>query len=96
VEWIADAMRALRDRGTPVLEATEAAEQEWTAQLAAVAEATLFPRANSWYMGANVPGKPRSFLAYLGVGAYRQICDEIAAEGYRGFDVREATSPVPA
>jgi cyclohexanone monooxygenase len=96
VEWIADAMKALRDRGTPVLEATEAAEEEWTAQLAAIAEATLFPRANSWYMGANVPGKPRSFLAFLGVGPYRQICDDVAADDYRGFDVREAPSPVPA
>jgi cyclohexanone monooxygenase len=47
---------------------------------------TLYPKANSWYMGANVPGKPRMFLAYVGgVGTYRMICDQIASSNYRGF-----------
>jgi cyclohexanone monooxygenase len=47
---------------------------------------TLFPRANSWYMGANVPGKPRVFLPYIGgVPVYRQRCAEVAANGYEGF-----------
>ena len=51
-----------------------------------VAAQTLYPRADSWYMGANVPGKPRVFMPYIGgVGTYRQICDNIAADGYRGF-----------
>ena len=52
---------------------------------------TLYPRANSWYMGANIPGKPRVFMPYIGgVGAYRQKCDEIAAAGYRGFSIAPA------
>jgi cyclohexanone monooxygenase len=49
---------------------------------------TLVPSTDSWYMGANIPGKPRKFLAYIGpegVGGYRRKCDEIAAEGYAGF-----------
>ena len=47
---------------------------------------TLYPLANSWYMGVNIPGKPQVFMPYIGgVGAYRDTCDEIAAEGYRGF-----------
>ena len=51
-----------------------------------VAQSTLFPRADSWYIGANIPGKPRVFMVYVGgVGAYRTTCDEIAAKGYEGF-----------
>ena len=51
-----------------------------------VGNATLYPTADSWYMGANVPGKPRVFMAYIGgVGVYRQVCDEVAADGYRGL-----------
>jgi cyclohexanone monooxygenase len=51
-----------------------------------VASQTLFPLANSWYMGANVPGKPRVFMPYVGgVGAYRQKCDDVAARNYQGF-----------
>ena len=51
-----------------------------------VADTTLYPSAASWYMGANIPGKPRVFMPYIGgVGAYRQKCDEIAAKGYEGF-----------
>ena len=59
--------------------------------MAEVGSLTLFPRANSWYMGANVPGKPRVFLPYIGgVGVFRQKCDQVAASGYEGFSlVRE-------
>ena len=56
------------------------------AHVAEVAQATLLPRANSWYLGANVPGKARVFMPYLGgVGTYRLRCEEIAAAGYEGF-----------
>ena len=56
-----------------MIEATDAAEDDWVAHVAEVANFTLFPRADSWYIGANVPGKPRVFLAYLGgVGTYRE------------------------
>ena len=52
---------------------------------------TLYPQANSWYMGANIPGKPRVFMPYIGgVGVYRQICDEVAANGYEGFAMAPA------
>lgn len=85
IDWITDAMTAMRSGGTGVLEASAEAEQAWTGQLNAIAEATLCTRANSWYMGANVPGKPRAFLAFLGVGAYREVCDDVAANEYKGF-----------
>ncbi len=68
------------------IEATEAAETEWVSHVAEVASRTLFPRANSWYMGANIPGKPRVFLPYVGgFVAYSGICTKIVAEGYKGF-----------
>jgi hypothetical protein len=56
--------------------------------------ATLYPTADSWYMGSNVPGKPRVFMAYIGgVGVYRQLCDEVAAKGYDGFTLEGAMTP---
>jgi monoamine oxidase len=72
--------------GRAAIEATEAAEDAWVAHVSEMGHATLYPRANSWYMGANIPGKPRIFMPYIGgVGVYRQKCDEIAAKGYEGF-----------
>jgi cation diffusion facilitator CzcD-associated flavoprotein CzcO len=96
VEWIADAMGYLRDQGFATIEATSAAAAEWTAHVQEVAHQTLFPTADSWYMGANIPGKPRVFLPYLGgLGVYRKKCDAIAAEGYAGFAFG-ATAPEAA
>ena len=64
------------------------AVENWNQQVADAANATLYPRANSWYMGANIPGKPRVFLPYCGgFGTYRKLCDEVAANGYEGFSV---------
>ena len=86
VEWIADCIAHLRTRQLASIEATEDAENAWVAHVNEVASHTLFPLANSWYMGANIPGKPRVFMPYIGgAGAYRQKCDEIAAHGYEGF-----------
>ena len=69
-----------------VWEATAAAQEAWVEHVNAEADQTLFPRANSWYIGANIAGKPRVILPYTGgVGKYREVCDEVAAEGYRGF-----------
>jgi cyclohexanone monooxygenase len=56
------------------------------AHVKAVADKSLFPRANSWYVGANIPGKPRVFTTYIG-GGYRRTCDEVAARGYEGFEL---------
>ena len=58
--------------------------------------ATLYPLASSWYMGANVPGKPRMFMPYVGgVGKYRQICDDVASKGYEGFDLVPRSARLP-
>ncbi len=86
VEWIADCIAHLRARGLTRIEPTEEAEAQWVAEVALVASGTLFPRANSWYMGANIPGKPRVFLPYVGgFSRYAGICADIAARGYAGF-----------
>jgi cation diffusion facilitator CzcD-associated flavoprotein CzcO len=91
VEWIAEALGYLRDRGLEAIEATGDAEDAWVAHVGEVAQATLFAQADSWYVGANIPGKPRVFMPYLGgVGTYRTICDEVAAGGYEGFSVTAA------
>jgi cyclohexanone monooxygenase len=86
VEWIADCLEHLRGRDVTRIEAEAAAQRDWVAHVNEVADRTLFPRANSWYVGANIPGKPRVFMPYVGgVGTYRQRCDEVAAAGYEGF-----------
>jgi cyclohexanone monooxygenase len=86
VDWISDAIKRLREGGAELMEAEPDAEAAWVAHVNEVADSTLLPRANSWYVGANVPGKPRIFMPYLGgVGAYRQQCDKVAANGYDGF-----------
>jgi cyclohexanone monooxygenase len=88
VDWITDCLAWLRSRGLDRMEATQAAEDAWVAHVNEVAHQTLYPQAASWYMGANIPGKPRVFMPYIGgVGAYRRRCDEIAAQGYAGFDL---------
>ena len=94
VDWIADCLDALARRGAAVIEPTAEAEDGWVRHAIEVAGRTLYPQAASWYMGANVPGKPRVFLPYIGgVGAYRTICEEIAADGYRGFRIGAAPQP---
>jgi cyclohexanone monooxygenase len=86
VDWITEALAHLQARGIARMEAGPAAEDAWVAHVNEVAARTLFPVANSWYMGANVPGKPRVFMPYVGgVGPYRKKCDEVAAAGYAGF-----------
>ena len=84
----------MRDRGLATMEANKDAEDKWVAHVNEVAYTTLYPTANSWYMGANVPGKPRIFMPYIGgVGPYRQICDDVAAKGYEGFAMTRAEQP---
>jgi cation diffusion facilitator CzcD-associated flavoprotein CzcO len=86
VDWIADCLSFLAANGFDAIEATVEAEDAWVDHVNQLANATLFPRANSWYMGANVPGKPRVFLPYVGgFPQYRSTCDDVAADGYRGF-----------
>ena len=86
VEWVADCIGWLRDHGKRAIDATLDAETAWGQHVNDLANATLFPQADSWYMGANVPGKPRGFMIYVaGIGPYRRHCDAIAANGYDGF-----------
>jgi cyclohexanone monooxygenase len=86
VDWIADCIQYLRDRGFSRIEAEEDAEDAWVRHNNEVADRTLYPLANSWYVGANIPGKPRVFMPYVGgLSAYKKKCDEIAARGYEGF-----------
>ena len=85
VDWISDCLAYVRDHHYSNIEATAEAENGWVGHVNEVADSTLFPLADSWYVGANVPGKPRVFMPYLGgVGIYRQKCDEVAASGYEG------------
>ena len=86
VEFISDCLAHLRAHELQRVETSLQAEDEWVSHVNDVANATLFPQGGSWYLGANIPGKPRVFMPYAGgVGAYREICDGVAADGYRGF-----------
>jgi cyclohexanone monooxygenase len=89
VDWIADTITYLDANGFATIEADPDAQDAWVRHCAELADTTLFPRANSWYLGANVPGKPRVFMPFIGgLGAYRTIVDEVVADGYRGFVLR--------
>jgi cation diffusion facilitator CzcD-associated flavoprotein CzcO len=92
VNWIADAITHLDDHGYAAMEPTRDAVDGWVAELARRADASLFVKANSWYLGANVPGKPRVFMLFIGgFAAYNDICTEIADAGYKGFDLIKAS-----
>jgi cyclohexanone monooxygenase len=95
VDWITGCIEYLRERDIVEIEPTVEAEDGWVEHVEEVGNMTLFPTADSWYMGSNVPGKPRVFMAYIGgVGVYRQKCDEVAANGYEGFALTPAGAPV--
>ena len=86
VDWVSDCLVRLRADGLTTIEPTPGAEAGWMVHNNDCAAITLYPTADSWYMGANVPGKPRVFLPYVGgVGAYRKACDEVVARDYLGF-----------
>ena len=97
-DWIADCLAHLRGRGVARIEADPQAEMNWAAHVNEVGNGTLFVKANSWYVGANIPGKPRVFMPYVGgVGTYRRKCDEAVARGYEGFILsgRDARRALP-
>ena len=86
VDWITDCLEYMIAGGYETIEPTPAAQAGWDRHVADCAAITLHPTANSWYMGANVPGKPRMLLPYIGgVDAYRAACDEVVEKGYLGF-----------
>jgi cation diffusion facilitator CzcD-associated flavoprotein CzcO len=91
VDWVADCLRYLAEHDMDRIEANVDAQDLWMEHVNEVASKTLYPLANSWYVGANIPGKPRIFMPYVGgVGVYRQKCDEVAAAGYQGFSLRRS------
>ena len=86
VDWIADCLSRLTSGNIGSIEATLEAEDEWVAHVNELASETLYPQANSWYMGANIPGKPRVFMPYTGgVGLYGEKLEEVAQGDYEGF-----------
>ena len=90
VEWVADCIEHMEKTGKKSIEATSKAQEDWVAHVNGVVNMTLMAKANSWYMSANIPGKPKAFLPYLdpeGVGGYTKRCAEIAAKGYEGFSL---------
>ncbi|MBY4108308.1 NAD(P)/FAD-dependent oxidoreductase [Rhodococcus fascians] len=91
VEWITDLLCHMRRHNETRVEAEVRAQTEWVSHVAELASRTLYPKAASWYMGVNIPGKPRVFLAYLdGFANYRQKCSLVAADGYAGFTFESA------
>lgn len=96
VEWVSACLDYLRDNRFERIEPTGTAEAGWVQHVNDCANITLLPQANSWYMGANVPGKPRLFMPYVGgVGAYRKICEDVVEKGFKGFRF-EAQSAIAA
>ncbi len=87
VNWIGDCIGYLQQHNLSAIEATLDAENDWVDEVNEVANETLFPTCNSWYLGANVPGKPRVFMPYLGFPPYVEKCDEVAKNGYEGFSL---------
>jgi cation diffusion facilitator CzcD-associated flavoprotein CzcO len=95
VEWVDELLRFARAGGSTTIEATHDATTAWTRHVQDVANETLYPSADSWYVGANIPGKARVFLPYIGgLDVYRRKCDDIAAAGYPGFVFDGADVPV--
>jgi cyclohexanone monooxygenase len=91
VEWITQCIDFMGARQLTCIEAEREAEDEWVEHVNEVAYMTLYPKAASWYMGANVPGKPRLFMPYIGgVGVYRDKCTSVAKDGYQGFRLDSA------
>ena len=92
VEWIARCIGHLRAHGAASIDASEAAAHAWVARVNRIADNFIFPSCNSWYLGANIPGKPRVFMPMPGFPAYVKTCERVAAEGYSGFELAAAAS----
>ncbi len=86
VDWMVGCLTHMAEAGYTRFEPELQAEDHWVGHVNEIASATLYPKGGSWYLGANVAGKPRVFMPYAaGVGAYRDVCDDVAASNYRGF-----------
>jgi cation diffusion facilitator CzcD-associated flavoprotein CzcO len=97
VDYVSDVITALREQGARTIEADPESADTWTTFVNGLAEKTLYPQAkSSWYMGANIPGKPRTVLIFLGgVPLYNRICAEVAAAHYGGFSIDGVSAPLP-
>ncbi len=87
-EWVIDCLNHLRDNGYQRIEATEQAADDWVEHMKAMEDMTVLSAADSWYMGANIPGKRRALLFHPGVRIYLEACRENAVAGYPGFELR--------
>jgi cyclohexanone monooxygenase len=88
VDWIADLVAHVSNKSKAMFQANLDAQEKWVQHVNEVADSTLYPKDNSWYIGANIPGKPRVFMPYVaGLDKYRKICDDVAVEGYRGIKI---------
>jgi cation diffusion facilitator CzcD-associated flavoprotein CzcO len=90
IEWIAQTIADLDARGIASLDPTPEAEADYIAHVNTVAARTIYLNCNSWYLGANIPGKPRMFMPLFGFPAYVQKCAEVAQQGYPGFRLTPA------
>ena len=90
--WIAGCIEHMREQHLGSIEATEEAEAIWDKEINSIAERTLYPQTNSWYMGANIPGKPRQFLGHLRGSQYFDRLSEVAEADYEGFVLEPASS----
>ena len=84
--WVADCLAALQREGQTRIEARPEAEAGWVQRVDQIASGTIFPSCNSWYLGANIPGKPRMFMPYIGVPSYARLAAQVAQDGYAGFE----------
>ena len=85
VEWISDCLQYMRQQGYDRIQASAEAEAEWVQHVNRVADQTLYTSCNSWYLGANIPGKPRVFMPLVGFPPYAEKCRQVVAQGYQGF-----------
>lgn len=85
VELVSDILNSVREQKKPVIEVEPDAQFAWTKHVNEIANGTLYPRCNSWYLGANILGKPQVFMPYKGFAAYVAKCNNIKATGFRGF-----------
>jgi cation diffusion facilitator CzcD-associated flavoprotein CzcO len=87
VDWVADCLEYMRAHDLQVIEAQRGAQDAWTEHVNEISHQTLFWEGNSWYLGANIPGKPRVFMPYVGFPSYVKRCEAVAAAGYDGFSL---------
>jgi len=85
VNLISDTIRHLESAGIVEIEPQQAAEDDWVNHVNEVADLTVYPTCNSWYLGSNVPGKTRVFMPYVGFNTYVAKCQDVVAKGYEGF-----------